>query len=57
MFEVRVNDRIEGGAGVSGVKGLFQVCESIEQEGEVPEHRAKSYTIPFQHITVREMSK
>ena len=21
----------------AGVKGLFQVCESIEQEGEVPE--------------------
>ena len=24
-------------AEATGVKGLFQVCESIEQEGEVPE--------------------
>ena len=24
-------------AGATGVKGLFQVCESIEQEGEVSE--------------------
>ena len=28
------------------MKGLFQVCESIEQEGEVREQMAKSYTIP-----------
>ena len=33
-------------AGATGMKGLFQVCESIEQEGEVPEQWAKSYTIP-----------
>ena len=33
-------------AGATGVKGLFQVCESIEQEGEVPEQWDKSYTIP-----------
>ena len=33
-------------AGATGVKVLFQVCESIEQEGEVPEQWAKSYTIP-----------
>ena len=32
-------------AGATGVKGLFQVCESIEQEGEVPEQWAKSYTM------------
>ena len=32
-------------AGATGVKGLFQVCESIEQEGKVPEQWAKSYTI------------
>ena len=32
--------------GVTVVKGLFQVCEPIEQEGEVPEQRAKSYSIP-----------
>ena len=30
-------------AGATGMKGLFQVCESIEQEGEVPEQCAKSY--------------
>ena len=30
--------------GATGVKGLFQVYESIEQEGEVPEQWAKSYT-------------
>ena len=29
------------------MKCLFQVCESIEQEGEVPEQWAKSYTIPL----------
>ena len=34
-------------AGATGVKGLFQVCESKEQEGEVPEQWAKSYTIPL----------
>ena len=33
-------------AGTTGVKGLFQVCESIEQEGKVQEQWAKSYTIP-----------
>ena len=33
-------------AGVTGVKGLFQVCESVEQESEVPEQQAKSYTMP-----------
>ena len=27
------------------MKGIFQVCKSIEQEGEVPEQWAKSYTI------------
>ena len=27
-------------------KWLFQDCESMEQEGEVPEQWAKSYTIP-----------
>ena len=27
------------------MNGLFQVCESIEQEGEVPKQWAKSYTI------------
>ena len=32
-------------AGTTGVKSLFQVCESIEQEGEVPEQWAKGYTI------------
>ena len=32
-------------AGATGVKGLFQVCEFIEQKGEVPEQWAKSYTI------------
>ena len=31
--------------GATGVNGLFQVCESIEQEGEVPKQWAKSYTI------------
>ena len=31
-------------AGGTGVKGLFQVCESIEQEVEVPEQQAKRYT-------------
>ena len=34
-------------AGATGVKGIFQVCESIEQEGKVPEEWAKSYTIPL----------
>ena len=34
-------------AGATGVKGFFQVCESIEQEGEVPEQWARSYTIPL----------
>ena len=29
------------------MKGLFQVYESIEQEGKVPEQWAKSYTIPL----------
>ena len=33
-------------ADATGVKGIFQVCKSIEQEGEVPEQWAKSYTIP-----------
>ena len=33
-------------AGVTGVNGLLQVCECIEQEGEVPEQWAKSYTRP-----------
>ena len=32
-------------AGATGVKGFFRF-ESIEQEGEVPEQWAKSYTIP-----------
>ena len=32
-------------AGTTGVKSLFQVCESIEQEDKVPEQWAKSYTI------------
>ena len=27
------------------MKGIFQVCESIEQEGRVPEQWAKSNTI------------
>ena len=38
--------RAPGATGVkaTGVKGLFQVYESIEQEGEVPEQWAKSYT-------------
>ena len=40
------NDLIKA-AQATGVKGLFQVCESIEQEGEVPEQWAKSYTIPL----------
>ena len=31
-------------AGATGVKGHFQVCESIKQEGEVPEQWVKSYT-------------
>ena len=34
-------------AGATGVKGLFQVSEFIEQEGKVPEQWAKSYTIPI----------
>ena len=34
-------------ARATGVKGLFQVCVSIEQEGEVPEQWGKSYTIPI----------
>ena len=29
------------------MNGLFQVCEFIEQEGEVPEEWAKRYTIPL----------
>ena len=33
-------------AGVTEVKWLFQVCESIKHEGQVPEQRAKGYTIP-----------
>ena len=33
-------------AEATGVKGLFQVCESVEQEGEIPEQWAKRYTIP-----------
>ena len=33
-------------AGVTGVKGIFQVCESIKQEGEIPEQWGKSYTEP-----------
>ena len=33
-------------AGATGRKGLFQVCDSSEQEGKFPEQREKSYTIP-----------
>ena len=33
-------------AGATGVKVPFQIYESTEQEGRVPEQWAKSYTIP-----------
>ena len=32
-------------AGATGMKGLFQVCKSSEQEGNFPEQWDKSYTI------------
>ena len=32
-------------ARATGVKELFQICKSIEQDGKVPEQWAKSYTI------------
>ena len=38
------SDLIEA-AGATGVNGLFKICESIEQEGKVPEQWAKSYTM------------
>ena len=37
-------------AEATGVKGLFQVSESIEQEGEVPEQCGKSYTLPVYKV-------
>ena len=33
-------------AEATGVKGLFQVCEYIKKEGEVPEQWVKCFTIP-----------
>ena len=33
-------------AGATGVRGIFQVCETIEQEDEAPEQWSDSFTIP-----------
>ena len=37
-------------AGATAVKGLFPVCGTIEQEGEVPEPWGKSYTTPVYKV-------